>query len=328
MEIKIEGLNPLEYEHPLDKKGLDILEKTPGLDFLVQKFYELGWEKFLQLQCIGSNLKVTSNSTCLYDIYELLEDACEILNLKTTPELYVRHDNYTAEFQLVANNLQGFTIGIDPSLIIISAECIESFSRSELLFVLGCEIGRIKSQHVLYCNIAALLPLVSGIITGLTFGVSLTTPVMDTLKFTLWQWYRWSEFTADRAGLLACQDLSTAMGAMAKIAGLPRKYFDSFDIDDFVSQAREYKGLGETSYAKLIKVFSLTSRYQAFTISRANELLKWFDSGEYQAVLERKTRIKPAPQAAPQASFCRHCGFKLEPSNAFFCSNCGKRVSA
>ncbi len=217
--VKIEGLNPLEYEHPLDKKGLDTLEKTPGLDFLVQKFYELGWQKYLQL-------------------------------------------------------------------------------------------------------------LVSGIITDLTFGVNLTTPVMRTLNLALWQWYRWSEFTADRAGLLACQDLKTAMGAMAKIAGLPRKYFDSFDIDDFVTQAREYKGLGETSYAKLIKVFSSMSRNQAFTISRANELLKWFDSGEYQAVLERKTRIKPAPQAAPQASFCRHCGFKLEPSNAFFCSNCGKRVSA
>jgi hypothetical protein len=25
--IRIEGLNPLEYEHPFDKKGLDTLQK-------------------------------------------------------------------------------------------------------------------------------------------------------------------------------------------------------------------------------------------------------------------------------------------------------------
>jgi len=319
--IKIEGLNPLEYEHPLDQKGLDTLEKTPGLEFLVKKFYELGAERFLQLHFVGSNLKITPSS--LPDIYEILEDVCETLNLRTTPELYVRHDNYTSEVQPVANNLQGITIGVDRPLIAISAECVESFSNSELLFVLGCEIGRIKSRHVLYSNIAGLLPSVSGVIAGLTLGVNLTAPVVDGLNIALTQWYRWSEFTADRAGLLACQDLTVAMRAMAKIAGLPRKYFDSFDVGDFVTQAREYEGFGDTSYAKLLKAFSLMSRNQAFTISRANELLKWVDTGEYQAILERKTKVKPLLLA----SFCRHCGFKLETPNTF-CPNCGQRISA
>jgi len=319
--VKIEGLNPLEYEHSLDKKGLDTLEKTPGLDFLVKKFYELGFERFLQLNFIGSNLKVSSAN--LPDIYEVLEDACETLNLKATPEFYVRHDNYTSEIQPVANNLQGITVGVEHPLIVVSAECIESFSRSELLFVLGCEIGRIKSRHVLYSNIAGLLPAISGILAGITFGVNLTAPVIDGLNLALTQWYRWSEFTADRAGLLACQDLKIAMTAMAKIAGLPKKYFDSFDVDDFVTQAREYEGFGDTSYAKILKVFSLMSRNHAFTVARTNELLKWVDSGGYQAVLERTTKIKPPPPA----SFCRHCGSKLESFNTF-CPNCGQRVSA
>jgi len=319
--VRIEGLSPLEYEHPLDKKGLDTLQKTPGLDFLVKKFYELGLEKILQLQFVGSNLKITSSS--LPDIHELLEDVCETLNLKTTPEFYVRHDNYTATTQAVTNNLQGITTGVDHPLVIISAECIDSFSKEELLFVLGCEIGRIKSQHVLYKEIAVLLPIVSGILGGITFGINFTEPIVQGLSLALWQWYRWSEFTADRAGLLACQDLSTAMRAMAKISGLPKKYFDSFNIDSFITQAREFEGFGDTSYTKILKVFSLMARSQAFTVSRANELLKWVDSGEYKAVLERKTRMQPSPPA----SFCRHCGFKLEPSNTF-CPSCGQKASA
>jgi len=318
--IQLEGLNPLEYEHPLDKKGLDALEKTPGLEFVIKKFYELGAERFLQLHFVGSNLKVTSHS--LPSIFNTLEDVCETLNLKSTPDFYLRHDNYTSEVQPVANNLQGITIGVDHPLIAISAECIDHFSDSELLFVLGCEIGRIKSQHILYSNIAALLPSVSGVVAGVAFGLNIAAPVIEGLNFALTQWYRWSEFTADRAGLLACQDLNVAMKAMAKISGLPKKYFDSFDVDDFVTQAREFEGFADTSYAKLLKVFSLMSRNQAFTISRANELLKWVDSGGYQSVLERKTKIKPPPPV----SFCRHCGSKLEPSNAF-CPSCGQQIS-
>jgi Zn-dependent protease with chaperone function len=319
--VKLEGLNPLEYEHPLDKKGLDTLEKTPGLDFLVKKFYELGIEKFLQLQFVGSNLKITPSS--LPDIYEILEDTCDVLNLRATPDFYIRHDHYIGGTQAITNNLQGITTGVDHPLVAVSAECIECFSKEELSFILGCEIGRIKSQHILYKEIASLLPLVSAMLGSMTLGVNFTEPMVQGLGLALLQWYRWSEFTADRAGLLACQDLTTAMRAMAKIAGLPKKYFDSFEIDDFITQAREYEGFGDTSYNKLLKVFSLAFKDQAFTISRANELLKWVDAGGYQAVLERQTRLKPAAPAA----FCRHCGSKLEPSNTF-CPSCGQRVSA
>ncbi|MCA1993539.1 MAG: M48 family metallopeptidase [Coleofasciculus sp. S288] len=315
--IKLEGLNPLEYEHPLDKKALNTLEKTPGLDFLVNKFYNLGLSKLLQLELVGNSIKITPSS--LPNVYEILEDTCEILNLKTVPELYVR---YGDTFGVQSNNFQGTTVGVDHPLIIISTECIDSFSRQELSFVLGCEIGRIKSQHIFYKQIAVLLPIVSELITG-AVAVDFTKPVTSGIGLALLQWSRWSEFTVDRAGLLACQNLTVAMTVMAKMAGLPGRYFESFNIDDFVTQVREYEGFGDTSYAKFLKISNLAFKNQAFVISRASELLKWTDSGEYQAVLERQTKIKPLLPA----SFCRHCGFKLE-SFSTFCPNCGQRISA
>lgn len=315
--INIEGLNPLEYEHPLDKKALNTLEKTPGLDFLVNKFYEFGLSKMLQFELVGDSIKITPSS--LPDVYEVLEDACETLNLKAIPELYVRH-GYASSIQ--ANDFQGITLGVDHPLIVISTECVDSFSRQELLFTIGCEIGRIKSQHIFYREIAALLPIVSELVTS-AVAIDFTKPMTSGLGFALLQWSRWSEFTVDRAGLLACQDLNIAMTVMAKMAGLPKKYFESFNIDDFVTQVREYKGFGDTSYTKFLKMFNLMFKNQAFIISRASELLDWTDSGEYQAVIERKTRIQPLPPA----SFCRHCGFQLELSSTF-CSKCGQRVSA
>lgn len=323
--VRLEGLNPREYEHPLDRNALDVLEKTPGLDLLVRKFFELGIEKFLRLEFIGSNLKVTPSS--LPDVYEILEEACEILNLKTTPELYIRPDDYFRNLQVTTNNLQGLTVGVEKPLVVISTACIESFSRSELLFIMGCEVGRLKSQHVLYENIAWLFPLLTSTISGVMASIpglgAITSTFTAGVYLALIQWLRMADYTADRAGLLACQDVNSAMTAMAKIAGLPQKYFDLFNLDDFVTQAREFEGFADTAYNKILKVLSLSVRDQAFTIARANELLKWIDSGNYQTVLERKTKT----QIAPQPTFCRHCGTKLEPSDTF-CPSCGKKVSS
>ncbi|MBE8990051.1 M48 family metallopeptidase [Nostoc sp. LEGE 12450] len=322
--VKIEGLNPREYEHPLDRNALNVLEKTAGLDLLVRKFFDLGVEKFLRLEFVGSNLKVTPSS--FPEIYEILEEACEILNLKTTPEIYVRPDDYFRKLEVSTNNLEGLTVGVEKPLVVISNVCIESFSRSELLFILGCQIGRLKSQHVLYENIGWLFPILSSTISDVMASIPGVGAISSTftagLYLALVHWLRMADYTADRAGLLACQDVNSAMTAMAKIAGLPQKFFDSFSLDDFVTQAREFEGFADTTYNKILKVLSLSLRDQAFTIARANELLQWIDSGNYQAILERKTKI----HLAPPPSFCRHCGFKLEPSDAF-CRNCGQKVS-
>lgn len=323
--VKIEGLNPREYEHPLDKKALNTLERTAGLDLLVRKFYELGIERFLRLEFVGSNLKVTPSS--LPDIYEILEEVCENLNLKTVPDFYIRPDDYFRKVEVSTNNLQGLTTGVKSPIVIISTASIESFSRSELLFIIGCEIGRIKSQHVLYENIAWIyqyLTFAVNTIMASIPGLTLFTSSFTTgLLIALYTWLRMADYTVDRAGLLACQDINTAMTAMAKIAGLPKKYFDSFNVDDFVTQAREFEGFADTNYNKVLKVLSLTIRDQAFTIARAHELLKWYESGDYQAVLERRTKV----QLAPAPNFCRHCAFRLEPSNVF-CPSCGKSISA
>jgi len=54
------------------------------------------------------------------------------------------------------------------------------------------------------------------------------------------------------------------MKVMVKMAGLPKKYFESFNADDFVIQAREYEGFGDTSYTKFLKMcnYSLSNKIQ------------------------------------------------------------------
>ncbi len=307
---KLSGLDPKEYEHPFDTKALDALHGTKGLDTLVKKFYEYGVEKIFRIQITGSNLKINTNN--FPEIYNLLLDARSVLNLTIIPELYLYH----------TDELQGITTGVDYPIIALSNGCVESFTEKEMAFIIGREIGHIKSQHVLYYEIGTLLPLLSEVLGSFTLGIG--SIISYGLQVALLQWQRMSEYTADRAGLLACQDLEVAASALAKISGLPTKYYKSFSVDGFIHQARQFEGIDVGNYNKVIKYVSLMLGDHKWTVDRTNELLKWIDSGQYDAVLNRKTLIA---EEKPKFKFCNNCGTRILSMSASFCPKCGKRVA-
>lgn len=305
--VRIERLDPREYEHPFDRRALDALEKTGGFEIAVRKFLDLGVERIWRIQFTGSNLKVTSSS--LPDLFEVLEEACDTLSLQAVPEFYLQRSDV----------LRGVTVGVSRPLIVLSTECVECLSREELLFVLGHEIGHIKSQHQLYHGIGVCLPAIADALAASTLGVSSLVSV--SLRVALAHWVRMSEYTADRAGLLACQDVNAATTALAKIAGLPSKYFDAFNVDDFVTQAREFEGI-DASYDKLVKFSVAMMQDQIWTVMRAHEFLRWTDTGHYKDILQRKTQILQLQKI----NFCTNCGNKLEAPVAF-CPGCGTALN-
>ena len=308
---RILNLDPREYEHPFDKKALDALQGTKGLDTLVKKFYEYGVEKIFNIQLTSSNLRVTQSS--FPDLYNLFEEARQVLNLPIIPTLYL----------IRSDALQGFTTGVDNPIIALSSAAVDSYTDEELLFIIGREMGHIKSQHVLYYEIGTILPLLSEILGAMTLGIG--SIVSMGLQIALLHWQQMSEYTADRAGLLACQDATVATSALAKIAGLPDKYFDSFNQDDFVNQAREFQGYDEGNYNKVIKYRSLMFGEQNWSVGRGNELYKWIDSGRYKMVLDRKTDFSKPPPLKPALKFCPKCRLRV-PLSLPFCNNCGQRL--
>ncbi|MEL6636789.1 MAG: M48 family metallopeptidase [Bacteroidota bacterium] len=304
----IRDLDPREYEHPLDKKALDTLHDTRGLDTLVKKFHEYGVEHLFNIQCTGSNLKVTAGS--LPEVHQLVVEVCDTLSLAELPEIYIQH----------TEKLQGLVTGVDHPILIISSAALESLTPAENRFMIGRMVGHIKSQHVLYYEIGYLLPVLSNILAGPTLGFgSLLTM---GLEVALLRWSRMSEYTADRAGLLACQDVAAATAALAKVAGLPQKYYDDFDVDGFIKQARAFQGYDETNYNRALKYASLMLGEQNWSVGRAHELLKWIDTGGYQYVLERKATQRRLERTL--VKFCNNCGAKV-PASTDFCPSCGFR---
>lgn len=308
--LKLTGLVPQAYEHPLDRRALDALQGTRGLETLVRKCNEWGFERLLRVQLTGSNLQVTPDS--FPELHEMLVDTCERLDLPTRPDLYIG----------ASGEMNAFTAGVEQPLVILNSGTVDQLTDDELRFVLAHELGHIKSGHVLYYQIAEFLPLISEAIGEATFGVGALLGA--SLQIALLNWRRKSEFTSDRAGLLAVQDLNVALSALMKLAGLPQKYKDRVNVDDFVVQARAFDGMDNDKLSWFAKWLSTAGQTHPWTVLRAKECLAWVDEGGYQKVLDAPNE---AALLLPEGvkMFCRTCGHGLTGEEKF-CTSCGKPV--
>ena len=131
------GLDHTAYEHPFDQKALAALEATPGLD-LVGKFITKHMvERVYTVQYTGSHLRVTKDS--YPKIYEYLEYACKILDVKKVPELYIEW----------GYNINACTVGAENPIIVLNSGLIDLCDDDEIMFVIGHELGHVKSRHML-----------------------------------------------------------------------------------------------------------------------------------------------------------------------------------
>ena len=349
----LRNLNSRIYEHPFDREALNTLEGTPGLETLVKAFYKHGIEKLMRIQYTGSYLKITPRN--YPEIYRILEDVCQTLALDQLPELYIQWDY----------GVNAFTSGVEKTLIVINSGVVDLMSPEEISFILGHEVGHIKSQHVLYHQMAAIFPLIGDLIGSATLGLG--SLVSKGVELALLNWERMSEFTADRAGLLACQDMNVANQTMVKLAGVPRKYFDRINLEEFTTQAREFESFDYNTVDKMVKVFSIMWQNHPWTVMRGAELLKWIESGAYGKILAGQYLLPPPSNYPPhyngnyppgprdsgpyppnnykqadsphgnydsqngahqiiKPKFCSKCGQALSPQSKF-CPRCGSRIS-
>ncbi len=307
---KLTGLRPQAYEHPSDQAALDVLAETPGLDTLVRKLNAWGFERLLRVQLTGSYLHVLPEN--LPDLAETLHTACDTLDLPTVPDLYIAP----------SGELNASTMGVERPLIVVNSAIVDFLTPEELLFVLAHEAGHIKSSHVLYYQMADYFPVIAGILGDVTFNLGnlLSKPV----EVALMSFKRTAEFTADRAGLLACQDVDVALRTLVKLAGLPGKYRNSINTEDFVRQAREFESLDSDKLSVVAKWLSVMGATHPWTVMRARQLLQWIDSGGYEQVLKDPKKVA-SPAAPGVTGYCTSCGGPLHSGEAF-CRACGHRI--
>lgn len=260
------GLNHAQYEHPFDKKALNALENTPGLSMVGNFITKHTVEKIYTVQYTGSNLKVTKDN--YPKIYEYLQYACQILDMPSIPDLYIQW----------GYEINAFTVGSENPIVVLNSGLIDMCDDNEIMFIIGHELGHIKSNHMLYHMMANVINMVIDSIPGGNF-------VAAPLQYALYYWDRMSEFTADRAGLLCCQNKDAAIRMFMKMAGLPLKEFNNMNYHSFIQQAADFKMLDYDGMSKLIKFISIADASHPWTVMRAAELLNWINEGKYSNLM-------------------------------------------
>lgn len=161
-----------------------------------------------------------------------------------------------------SRDLNAYTFGLDtPKVVVLYSQLFKLMDADEISFIIGHELGHVALGHTW------LNSLVGGMAGIPSSGVA---SAILTLAF-LW-WNRSCEYSADRAGLLACGRLDKAETALIKLvagaqgltrAGLERAYQEIDAEDD-----HPLHGVNEVlgTHPMLIK--------------RINEMRSWAQSDE------------------------------------------------
>ena len=272
---KLYNITASDFQHPKEAMSMMTLKNTKGLEKVVKKFYDLGIENVIKLQYTGSSLKLSPKS--FPDLYRLTETACDMLDVDHMPELYVhRSEQFSAT-----------TLGVDRPMIAISTECLDKLSKQELLFMIGREVAQIKCHHILYQEIGFIFPELMDAFSNITLGLS--GVLSSGLKYALFHWAQMAEYTADRGGLLVCQDIHVTKKLFTKLAGLPEKYWATFEVEELENQARAFEGFTENTFDKFMRFLYGNNLW---AIARAQEIITWVESGEYNKVLVNKGSLQ------------------------------------
>ncbi|WP_419164765.1 M48 family metallopeptidase [Candidatus Palauibacter sp.] len=255
---------PISWEHPADRAALNALRRIPGFDLVLRKIFALFGERALRL-AFKANAVRTSEKQYAW-IHARLARVCEVLDLENPPECYISQTPI----------VNAGAVGFGEPFIVLNSSMLEVLSEDEVEAVLGHEVGHILSGHVFYRTLLILifkLVLVRYTLAGLALG-----PIL----MALWEWYRKSELSSDRAGVLAVQNPRVTMSALMQLAGGTRGV--DLDLDEFIAQSDEYREGGDLLDA-VYKILNVLGQTHPFAVMRVAELRDWIEGGEYERIL-------------------------------------------
>ncbi|MEI2652887.1 MAG: M48 family metallopeptidase [Nocardioides sp.] len=254
------------WEHPADKGALVALRRLKGFDAMLKTMSSLVSERQMRLILLGSAVRVSERQ--FPEVHRLLTDVGTVLDAAELPEVYVVADP----------TLNARTIGLNRPIIVLNSALVDLLDTDELRFVIGHELGHALSGHAVYRTLLDRMLSLAAVFSLLPGGLLGVRVIMAGLM----EWSRKSELSADRAGLLACQDPAAATRVHMKFAS--GGDLEQLDTTEFLAQAAEYADT-EDLRDSVLKALLTETRTHPFAVMRARELRTWVDGGAYTDIL-------------------------------------------
>lgn len=208
------------YAHPIDSQIVNFLD-MPGVKSVFASAIDMITDiNFSQI--ISSGIAVNENS--FPEINDIVNHCTSVLCIKK-PYVVISGEV----------SMNAFTVGSDEEpYIVLGNTLVKIMDLSKIKFIVGHECGHIAMGHVLYHTIVSSASTFFNI-------VPIIGPVLyKTSAFALTAWSRRSEITADRAGLLCCEDIDEACRALVQFqTGFISA--EKIDMNSYVKDSKRYR---------------------------------------------------------------------------------------
>lgn len=164
---------------------------------------------------LGKALKLTRRMAP--KLYKVTEYCRRVLKLQSNIEIYVYQD---ASF-----NAACYPPAKDKILLIMTSSMLEKFSLREIAFVVGHELGHYLFEHTRF-----------PVDYILSHGEGYISP-LHAMK--LFAWMRYAEVTADRTGMVCCQDFKAATNAFFKLSSGITSNALEFSVEEYLGQLKD-----------------------------------------------------------------------------------------
>lgn len=265
----LHNISPKAWEHPADKAALAALKQIPALDVLLENLIGVLHEKSTRMLFLGSAVRVSERQFPTY--YRQLREACDILDSPYLPEMFVAQNPI----------MNAGAFGAHKPFIILNSSIVEKLTEEETWAIIGHELGHCLSGHALYHTLLELLIILSHYLLSV-MSIPIPAIIFRGIIYALLEWYRKSELSADRAGLLVVQDPNVSYHVLMKLAGGIK--VEQMDINEFFQQAADYEAAGDI-LDSIYKIFLIIEKTHPFAVLRLTELKTWIDKGDYDKIL-------------------------------------------
>jgi Zn-dependent protease with chaperone function len=174
--------------------------------------------KMQQRAAFGTLVRVSPRQ--FPELHDIAALAAERLSCAPVP-VYVKR----------ASEMNIYTLGFwQQPLIVVTSSLVDQMPSDSLQFFIGREIGHVQAGHTwlrtLLKPVGADIPIIGKLLNSVIFG----------------DWMNRTEFTADRAGFIACRSLTTSVSTMLKF-GVGIRLYEKLDIRAFLEQINEVRNV-------------------------------------------------------------------------------------
>ncbi len=273
---RLDQIDSRAWEHPADRAALAALRAIPAFDEVLKKIIGAFGERGLRLAFQADSVRVSPRQ--FPRLHRLWLQVQDTLDAPEEVPLFVAQDP----------RVNAGAYGVDKPWVLLLSGSLRLLPDDEVENIMGHELGHVLSGHALYHTMMVIL------IRLAASGFPIIGVAAKPILFALLEWFRKSELSSDRAGLLTVQRPEAAMSAMMRLAGGGTP--EEMNLNEFLVQAEEYRQV-DNVLDQVLKVLNTLGMTHPFLVLRAALLRDWIEQGGYDRIVrgEYLRRGDPKP---------------------------------